>query len=146
MADNRSTDPRASVPTPGERIAAIGAIVVVGSPLLPWYGVSVGGGLAKTGFDAFGLAQLAMLITAGAALALIARRMRGYSPPRPLGTGGLLVASGIWIGVLLCYLIADRPDEIAGSLDVNLRLGPFVALGGAAALIVGGMRVRDARA
>jgi hypothetical protein len=136
-----STDPPAA-PTPGERIAAIGAIVVIASPLLPWYGVPVSGGLAKTGFDSFGLAQLAMMITAAAALVLIAGRMRGYDPPRPLGTGGLLIAAGLWIGVLLCYLIADRPDEIAGSLDVNVRLGPFVAFGGAGALIVGGMRVR----
>jgi hypothetical protein len=144
VAAGPSTDPPAA-PAPGERIAAIGAIVVIVSPLLPWYGVPVSGGLAKTGFESFGLAQVAMLITAGAALVLIARRMRGNDPPRPLGAGGLLIAAGIWIGVLLCYLIADRPDEIAGSVNVNLRLGPFVALGGAAALIVGGMRVRRLR-
>jgi hypothetical protein len=141
---SRSTDPPAA-PTPGERIAAIGAIVVIASPLLPWYGVPVSGGLAKTGFDSFGLAQLAMMLTAAAALMLIGRRMRGYDPPRPLGAGGLLITAGLWIGVLLCYLIADRPDEIAGSLDVSVRLGPFVALGGAGALIVGGMRVRGRR-
>ena len=144
MAASRTTEP-SSAPTPGERIAAIGALVVVGSPFLPWYGVPVSGGLSKTGFDSFGLAQLAMLITAAAALVLIARRMRGYEPPRPLGAGGLLIAAGIWIGVLLCYLIADRPDEIAGSVNVNVRLGPFVAIGGAAAMIVGGMRVRGPR-
>jgi hypothetical protein len=145
VAASPSTEPQPAAPTPGERIAAIGAIVVIASPLLPWYGVPVGGGLSKTGFDSFGLAQLAMLITAGAALVLIARRMRGYEPPRPLGTGGLLIVAGVWIGALVCYLIADRPDEIAGSLNVNVRLGPFVALGGAIALVAGGMRVRAPR-
>lgn len=123
----------------------IGAIVVIGSPLLPWYGVPVSGGLSKTGLDQFGLAALAMLITAGAALVLIARRARGYVPPRPLGAGGLLIAGGVWIGALICYLIADRPDELAGSARVNLRIGLFVALGGAIAMVAGGMRVRDVR-
>jgi hypothetical protein len=123
----------------------IGAIVVIASPVLPWYGVPVGGGLSQTGFDQFGLAALAMLITAGAALALIARSARGYLPPRPLGTGGLLIAAGVWTGVLICYLIADRPDELAGSSNVNLRIGLFVALGGAIALVAGGMRAGDVR-
>jgi hypothetical protein len=124
----------------------IGALVVVASPLFPWYGVPVSGGLSKTGLDQFGPATLAMLITAGAALVLIARRARGYVPPRPLGAGGLLIAAGVWIGALICYLIADRPDQLAGSANVNLRIGLFVALGGAIAMIAGGMRVHDAHA
>jgi hypothetical protein len=123
----------------------IGALVAIASPLLPWYGVPVSGGLSKTGFDQFGLAALAMMITAGAALVLIARGARGYVPPRPLGAGGLLIAAGVWIGVLVCYLIADRPEELAGSSNVNLRVGLFVALGGAVALVAGGMRVGDVR-
>jgi hypothetical protein len=123
----------------------IGAIVVIASPVLPWYGVPVSGGLSKTGFDQFGLAALAMMITAGAALVLIARRARGYVPPRPLGGGGLLIAAGAWIAVLICYLIADRPEQLAGSANVNLRIGLFVALGGAVAVVAGGMRVHDVR-
>jgi hypothetical protein len=121
----------------------IGALVVIASPVLPWYGVPVSGGLSKTGFDQFGLAALAMLITAGAALFLIARRARGYVPPRPLGAGGLLIAAGVWIAALVCYLVADRPDELAGSANVNLGIGLFVALGGAIAMVAGGTRVRD---
>jgi hypothetical protein len=145
VAASPSTEPPRRPLTPGERVAMIGAIVVIASPVLPWYGVPVSGGLSKTGFDQFGLAALAMLITAGAALVLIARRSRGYVPPRPLGAGGLLIAAGVWIGVLICYLIADRPEELAGSANVNLRIGLFVALGGAIALVAGGMRVGDVR-
>ncbi|MFL5871553.1 MAG: hypothetical protein ACJ75R_10750 [Solirubrobacterales bacterium] len=142
MDANRSTEGPLGGLTPAERIAAIGALVVIASPLLPWYGVPVGGGLSKTALDNFGLAALAMLITAGAALTVIARRMRGHTLPRPLGVGGLLIACGVWIGLLVCYLIAARPDQLAGSDDVNLRIGPFVCLGGAIAIVVGGMRVR----
>jgi hypothetical protein len=123
----------------------IGALVVIASPVLPWYGVPVSGGLSKTGFDQFGLAALAMMITAGAALVLLARGARGYVPPRPLGPGGLLIAAGVWCGALACYLIADRPEELAGSTNVNLRIGLFVALGGAVALVAGGMRAGGVR-
>jgi hypothetical protein len=143
VAAGHSTEPPPrAAGTPGERLAAIGAIVVIASPLLPWYGVPVGGGLSKTGFEGFGLAHLAMLITAAAALVLIGRHARGYLPPRPLGVGGLLIIAGTWIAVLICYLIAVRPEELAGSFNVNLRLGPFVALGGAVTIVIGGIRVR----
>jgi hypothetical protein len=135
---NRSTEGL----TRGERIAAIGAVVAIASPVLPWYGSPVAGGLSKTGFDDFGLATLAMMITAGAALTLIVRRMRGHVLPRPLGVGGLLIVCGAWIGLLVCYLIAVRPDQLAGSENVSLRIGPFVCLGAAIAIVVGGMRVR----
>jgi hypothetical protein len=83
-----------------------------------------------------------MMITAGAALTLIIRRTRGYTLPRPLGVGGLLIVCGTWIGLLVCYLLAVRPDQLAGSENVNLRIGPFVCLGAAIAIVVGGMRVR----
>jgi len=139
---NRSTDGPLHGLTRGERIAAIGALVVIASPLLPWYGVPVGGGLSKSAFEDFGLAALAMLITAGAALTLIVRRMRGHMLPRPLGVGGLLMVCGAWICLLVVYLIAARPEALAGSDNVNLRIGPFVCLGGAVAIVVGGMRVR----
>jgi hypothetical protein len=115
---------------------------VIGSTLLPWYGVPVGGGLSKTVFDDFGLAHLAMLITAAAVLVLIVRGSRGFVPPRPLGAGGLLVTGGVWMALLVVFLIADRPDAIAGSADVGIRIGPFVALGGAVAVVAGGLRVR----
>lgn len=142
MDANRSTDGPPRGLTQGERIAAIGAVVAIASPVLPWYGSPIAGGLSKTGFDDFGLATLAVMITAGAALTLIVRRMRGHTLPRPLGVGGLLIVCGAWIGLLVCYLIAVRPDQLAGSEDVSLRIGPFVCLAAAVAIVVGGMQVR----
>jgi hypothetical protein len=115
----------------------VGALAVPVSMLIPWYGTEFGPGLSKTGFDSFGLGQLALLLTIGAALYLVFRCATGYLPPRPLHEGSLLAAAGIWSAILVAYLMLDRPEN----LD-HLRYGIFIALGGAMALAVGGLRLR----
>jgi hypothetical protein len=105
--------------------------------LFPWYGIEFGPGLSKTGFDSFGLGQLALLLTVGAVLYLIARCASGYELPRPLREGSLLALAGGWSAVLVGYLMLDKPDSIS-----HLRYGIFVALGGSLALLLGGLRLR----
>jgi len=132
---------------PAERLAAVGAAVAAGSLLLPWYGIELEliSGFSQTGLEAFNFAHAALLATAGAAIALVWRCAGGDPLPRPLGEGALLIAAGLWIGLLIAYLAVDRPDEIAGFSKVRLRYGIFVALGGATALTLGGVRLRAAR-
>jgi hypothetical protein len=127
-----------SLPPPA-RLAATGALAVGGSMLFPWYGVEFSSGLSLTGLDSFGLGQLALLFTVGAALYLIARCATGYELPRPFGQGGLLAAAGAWSAILVGYLMLDRPDEIP---ELHLRYGIFVALAGSLAILVGGLRLR----
>jgi hypothetical protein len=129
---------------PAERLAAAGAGAIAASLLLPWYGIEleVFSGFSQTGIEAFSFAHAALLTTAGAALALIARCAAGYRPPRPLGEGGLLALAGIWAALIVAFLAVDRPDEIAGYGTVRLRYGAFVGLGGCVALILGGVRMR----
>jgi hypothetical protein len=129
---------------PAERIAALGAVAVAGSLLFPWYGIELElfNGFSQTGLEAFGFGHAALLVTAVASLALIWMCANGYELPRPLGEGALLIAAGIWTALLVTYLAIDRPDEIAGFDRVRLRYGAFVALGGAAALLLGGVRLR----
>ena len=130
-----------SLPPPA-RLAASGALVVAGSMLFPWYGIQFGPGPSQTGLDSFGVGQIALLLTVGAALYLIVRCGTGYELPRPLSEGGLLAAAGAWASALVAYLMIDRPESIAGHTDIHLRYGIFVALGGALALFVGGLRLR----
>jgi hypothetical protein len=130
--------------TMAERVAAIGAVVVLGSTLLPWYGLRFLSSLSQTGLDAFGLAQAALALTALAALVLIVRCARGYRLPRPLSEGALLIAAGAWAALLVVYAMIDRPDDF-GLVTISLRYGIFVALAGAVAIAVGGVRLRRER-
>ena len=141
MSHRRWTELFRSLPPPA-RLAALGALAVPGSMLFPWYGIEFGPGLSKTGFDSFGLGQLALLLTMGAALYLIARCAGGYELPRPLREGTLLAVAGAWAAVLVGYLMLDKPDQISGYTGIHLRYGIFVALGGSLALLVGGLRLR----
>lgn len=119
--------------------------MVAASLILPWYDVAFSQ-VAETGLESFGFAHLALLLTVGSAVGLILLATRGYLLPRPLSEGVLLAIAGSWACVLVAYLMLDRPEQLEGSTNVGLRLGAFVALGGAIALIVGGLRLRrDAR-
>jgi hypothetical protein len=141
VAGNRSTELFRSL-HPAARLATVGALAVPISLLFPWYGIEFSGGLAKTGLDSFGFGQLALLLTVGAALLLMARCAGGYRLPRPLGEGVLVALAGLWGSLLVGYLMLDRPDEIAGFTQIRLRYGIFVALGGTVTMLVGGLRLR----
>jgi hypothetical protein len=126
---------------PAERFCILGAVVVAVSLILPWYDVAFSN-ISRTALDSFGFAHVALLLTVASAVVLIVRASRGYVLPRPLSEGVLLAVAGAWACVLIAYLLLDRPEELEGSTNVGLRLGGFVALGGAVALIVGGLRLR----
>jgi hypothetical protein len=131
---------------PAARVAALGAMAAGASLLFPWYGIELElfGGFSQTGLEAFNFAHAAILVTAAGSLGLIALCGAGYYPPRPLSEGALLIVAGAWIAVLVAYLALDRPEQIAGFDQVRLRYGLFVALGGAAAIVLGGARLRQA--
>ena len=129
----------------GGRFAAIAAIVIAASLLLPWYGFRIEkvGAVSRTGLDAFGWGQATLLLIVCAALVLIALSARGYVPPRPLSEGSLLVAAGAWAAVVCGYLMLDRPEQLEPFGPVRLRYGIFVALAAAVALALGGLRIRQ---
>jgi hypothetical protein len=128
---------------PSERLAGLGALICAGATLLPWYRAPVED-LGKTPWGAFGFALLALLITLGAALILLMRVARGRRPPLPLHEGTLLAAAGIWAGMVILFMMFDRPEfNLAGfEQEYRLAYGGFVALGGAAVLTIAGLRIR----
>ena len=132
---------------PDEKLAATGVFVVLGSLLLPWYGLPIGGGIVKTGFGSFGWIQLALMITIGATLTLLYECSHGRRLPAPLREGTLLTACGGWTATLIVYRMFDRPSFThLGSLgnSPNLRYGIFIAFAGAAMTAFAGMRKRRA--
>ena len=143
MADAApSTEHRRAPLTPAGRVVCAGAIAVAASLLMPWYGIPFSHGLSVTGFDSFGAAHVALLITVAAAVYLVMREAAGLTLPRPLRGADLIVVAGGWAALLTGFLMLDRPDELAGTTDVGLRYGVYVCLGGCAAIAIGGMRMR----
>ena len=132
---------------PIERLAALGALACAASTLLPWYRAPVDN-LGKTAWGSFGFALAALLITVGAALALLLQSGRGRRPPTPLHEGTLLALAGIWSGVIVAYLMLDRPTFTLGDFhqEYDLGYGVFVALASAALLTVAGLRIRRVEA
>jgi hypothetical protein len=126
---------------PAERLCILGALVVAASLVIPWYDVAFAD-VSETALEGFGFAHAALLITVGAAVALIGALTRGYVLPRPFAEGVLITVAGAWASLLVVYLMLDRPEQLAGSTEVGLRLGAFVALGGTLALVLGGLRLR----
>jgi hypothetical protein len=132
---------------PAERLAGAGALICVAATVLPWYRAPVSG-LVRTGLGAFGFAEAALMISAGAALALLWQVAWGRRPPLPLHEGTLLSAAGVWSGLIVVYLMFDRPTFKLADFDqrYSLAYGIFVALGGAVLLVLAGLRVRRGEA
>jgi hypothetical protein len=127
-----------------ERIAVIGAAVMVGSLALPWYQSPISNDLVLTGIGAFGWAEAALVLIAGATTFLALQGGGGYVPPRPLREWGLFVAAGFWAAVIVLYRIADRPRFTLAGHDepYDLHYAIFVALAGAFLIVVAGLRMR----
>jgi hypothetical protein len=127
-----------------ERIAFMGAAVIAGSLILPWYRAPVSSDLVQTGFGAFSFAEAALLLIAGATAFLALEAGGGYVPPRPLREWGLLIAAGGWAALIVLYRMIQRPDfELAGIDEAyEIHYGIFVALAGAAIIIAAGLRMR----
>ena len=127
-----------------ERIAVIGAGVMVASLLLPWYESPISNDLVRTGVDAFGWAEAALVLIALATAFLALQGGGGYVPPRPLREWGLFVAAGSWAVVIVLYRIADRPRFTLAGHDqpYDLHYAIFVALAGAVMIVTAGLRMR----
>jgi hypothetical protein len=127
-----------------ERIAVIGAAVMVGSLLLPWYESPISNDLVRTGIGAFGWAEGALVLIAGATTFLALQGGGGYVPPRPLREWALFVVAGCWAALIVLYRIADRPRFTLAGHDepYDLHYAIFVALAGAVIIVMAGLRMR----
>ena len=127
-----------------ERIAVIGAAVMVGSLALPWYQSPISNDLVLTGIGAFGWAEGALVLIAAATVFLALQGGGGYVPPRPLREWALFVLAGCWAALIVLYRIADRPRFTLAGHDepYNLHYAIFVALAGAVLIVMAGLRMR----
>lgn len=130
-----------------ERLVLVGAALMAGSLLLPWYGVPVAGDLVQTGLGAFSWTEAALLLVCAAVVFLAMQVGGGYVPPRPLREWALLVSAGAWCAAIIAYRMIERPEldfevVVRVNRDYDLRYGIFVALAGALVVIAAGLRAR----
>jgi hypothetical protein len=128
--------------TPDGRLAAIAAIALFVSMFLPWYGVQGGRAIggSVTAFGAFSFVEAAVLLVALAVLALLFVRSEHATFHLPGGDGAVVMAAGVWVGVLLIWRLFDKPH--ATNALVGVKWGIFFALGAAGLLGYAGHRMR----
>ena len=124
---------------PDQRLAAVGAGVVILSMFLPWWR-DPGTGLSLWAVNRFTFIELAMVMAAGSILVLLYGRAEGRGFHLPLSDGTLAAGAGIWCCILVLARIADPPTRVLpdGPHDYDLRWGFLIALAGAVLLAVGG--------
>jgi hypothetical protein len=118
----------------GEWLAALAGVGLVVSLTLDWYGAR-GRETGISGFAAFGVIDLLLVLVAAVAIALGVLHATQDSPTLPVGAAVLAVTLGILATLLVLYRIVNEPgpDEF---LDV--RAGAYLGLLAAMAVTAGG--------
>ena len=129
------------------RLAALAALALLASMLLPWYekSVVVGGRFtndAVSAFGAFSFVELAVFLVAATVLALLFARADGRRFELPGGDGGVVLGAGVWAGLLIFWRVFDRPEVEGPGGTVGIEWGFLVAFAAAGALALAGWRIR----
>jgi hypothetical protein len=132
--------------TPGDISAGVGGIVLLVSLWLKWYSVSVSvqgfsASSSATGWQVLSTIDIILFLVSLAAIVLVAAKAAGALPPDiPVPT--VLLALGGLAVLLVLFRIIDTPapSDLPDQIDVNRKIGIFIALIGAAGIVYGGWR------
>ncbi|MGZ4280001.1 MAG: hypothetical protein ACXVFN_17620 [Solirubrobacteraceae bacterium] len=136
-----------------ERLAAIAALALLASMLLPWYRKSetavVKGRLENitTSLSAFGVysfVEAAIFVVSLGVLGLLWARAERKAFHLPGGDGSVIMGAGLWTMFLVFYRQFDRPSQSGVSVDVSVNWGIFIAFILGAVLAYAGYRIRAA--
>ena len=133
------------------QLAAVAAIALALSLLLPWYQKSYfqGGQVVQANVSALGVfsfVEAAVLLVALAVLFLVWARAQQKAFHLPGGDGVAITLAGAWAVLLLVWRLFDKPDIQGAGATIGIQWGIFGALLAAGFLIVAGARVRAAHA
>jgi hypothetical protein len=158
-------EPRSSAPRPlhawnvldrDRRLAAVAALALFLTMLLPWYQQNAVVSTAKRGallsqnlnaFAVFSFIEAAILLVALAVLFLLYKRAEGASFHLPGSDGAVIFAAGLWAALLLVLRLFDKPGITHNGVaaNVGVQWGIFFALAAAGLLAYSGSRMRGAR-
>jgi hypothetical protein len=132
---------------PEQRLAAVAALALFATMLLPWYQLQrvVRGDIRSHDVNAFGVfsfVEAAVLLVVLGVLALLFARGEDRGFHLPGGDGTVIFAAGVWAGFLLFFRVLDRPP--GGGYPVGIAWGFFIAFIAAGFLAYAGARLRAA--
>jgi hypothetical protein len=142
--------------TAHQRLAAVAAIALLLSMLLPWYqetGVAVVRGRpvslddSKNAFQVYSFVEAAVFVVSAGVLALLYARGHRKAFHLPGGDGTVILGAGLWVMFLIFYRQLDKPEgrrEGQISTSVGVEWGIFVAFLLGALLAYAGYRIRAA--
>lgn len=143
--------------TPEQRLAAIAAILLLLSMLLPWYqetgNAIVEGKLvriddSKSAFGVYSFVEAAIFVVVVGVIALLWARAERKSFHLPGGDGTIIMGAGLWVMFLIFYRQLDKPNGRKEGLiqtSIGVQWGIFVAFLLGALLAYAGYRIRAAR-
>jgi hypothetical protein len=138
---------------PDQRLAAVAALLLLASMVLPWYEVtasfSVDGrpetrSVTHSAFGVYSFVEAAILLVCLGVLGLLFARAERRAFHLPWGDGTVIMAAGLWAMFLIFYRQLDKPDiEQSGAVGtVGVAWGIFVAFLLGLLLAVAGYRIR----
>jgi hypothetical protein len=139
-----------------QRLAAIAAILLLLSMLLPWYeetgNAIVGGKLeriddAKSAFGVYSFVEAAIFVVVVGTIALLWARAERKAFHLPGGDGTVIMGAGLWVMFLIFYRQLDKPNGRKEGLiqtSVGVQWGIFIAFLLGALLAYAGYRIRAA--
>jgi hypothetical protein len=142
--------------TSEQRLAAVAAILLLLSMLLPWYeetgNAIVGGKLeriddAKSAFGVYSFVEAAIFVVVVGTIALLWARAERKAFHLPGGDGTIIMGAGLWVMFLIFYRQLDKPDGRKEGLiqtSVGVQWGIFIAFLLGALLAYAGYRIRAA--
>ncbi len=137
-----------------QRLAAVGALGLVGSMFLPWYEetavLAKGGSLQSSqnsliAFQSWSFVEASMLLVALAVLALLFARAERRAFHLPGGDGLVILAAGAWVMLLVFIRQIDKPaGSSSGALHTTIGVswGIFVAFLFGALIAYAGWRMQ----
>ena len=136
--------------SPAELLGMVAALVLLGSLFLPWFSTSASnpnsvlagasGGESVTAFDVFKTLQWLLVAAATAPFVLSWIIARGHRLTWRPGEVTMVVGITAFVLILCNGVILGRPEDSStrSAIDIGLDWGYFVALAGAAGMMIAG--------